>query len=112
MEVTHPVQPLTQLVHNSARVMWNVGVAGALTRGSCAPRPAATGADRVTTWAFGLLPPGISSPWGFYPYNLFHYLRVRRRLSELLECDIDLVTRPALREEMREEILREAVDVT
>lgn len=46
------------------------------------------------------------------PVGLFHFLRVRRLLAELLECDVDLVTRSALREEMRDDILREAVDVT
>ncbi|MEW6235732.1 MAG: nucleotidyltransferase family protein [Candidatus Omnitrophota bacterium] len=45
------------------------------------------------------------------PIGMFHFLRIRRRLSEILGCEVDLVTRPALREEMREEILREAVDV-
>jgi len=46
------------------------------------------------------------------PIGMFHFLRVRRHLSQLLQRKIDLVTRPALREEMRESILREAVDVT
>ena len=46
------------------------------------------------------------------PIGMFHFLHVRRRLSELLGCDVDLVTRPALRQEMRDDILEEAVDVT
>jgi hypothetical protein len=46
------------------------------------------------------------------PVGMFHFLRVRRHLSQLLQRKIDLVTRPALREGMREDILREAVDVT
>ena len=46
------------------------------------------------------------------PVGMFHFLRVRRHLSKLLGCEIDLVTRPALRQEMRKDILREAVDVT
>ena len=46
------------------------------------------------------------------PIGMFYFLRVRRYLSELLGCEIDLVTRPALREEMRDEILRESIDVT
>ena len=41
--------------------------------------------------------------------GLFHFTRVRRRLSEILGCEVDLVTRQALREEMREQILQEAI---
>lgn len=39
------------------------------------------------------------------PIGLLHYVRIRRRLSEILGREVDLVTRSALREEMREEIL-------
>ncbi|HOE09952.1 MAG TPA: nucleotidyltransferase family protein [bacterium] len=46
------------------------------------------------------------------PVGMFHFLRVCRHFSQLLQRKIGLVTRPALREEMREGILREAVDVT
>jgi len=45
------------------------------------------------------------------PIGMFHFLRVRRRLLEILGCDVDLATRAALREEMREAILKEAIDV-
>ena len=41
--------------------------------------------------------------------GLFEFVRVRRRLSEILGCQVDLVTRDALREEMKDEVLREAV---
>ncbi len=44
--------------------------------------------------------------------GLFHFARVRRSLSELLRCPVDLVTPAALREEMRGEILQEAVHAT
>jgi predicted nucleotidyltransferase len=44
-----------------------------------------------------------------HPVGLFQYTRVRRRLSEILGAEVDLVTPAALRKEMREEILREAV---
>ena len=44
--------------------------------------------------------------------GLFHFARVRRRLSELLGCSVDLATPGALREEMRDEILQEAVYAT
>jgi predicted nucleotidyltransferase len=41
--------------------------------------------------------------------GLFAFARLRRRLSELLGREVDLVTRDAIRAEMRDEILREAV---
>jgi uncharacterized protein len=41
--------------------------------------------------------------------GLFAFARLRRRLSELLGREVDLVTAEAIRPEMREEILREAV---
>jgi len=46
------------------------------------------------------------------PVGLFHFARVQRTLSELLGCPVDLVTRAALRDEMRDEILQEAVHAT
>ena len=46
------------------------------------------------------------------PVGLFHFARVRRRLSEILGSPVDLATRKALREEMREEILRDAIYAT
>ena len=41
--------------------------------------------------------------------GLFEFARLRRRLSEFLGREVDLVTRDALRPGMRDEILREAV---
>jgi hypothetical protein len=41
--------------------------------------------------------------------GLFAFARLRRRLSELLGKEVDLVTRDAIRAEMRDEILQEAV---
>ena len=41
--------------------------------------------------------------------GLFAFARLRRRLSELLGREVDLVTPEAIRPEMRDEILREAV---
>ena len=41
--------------------------------------------------------------------SLFEFARLRRALSEILGCPVDLVTRPALKEELRDRILREAV---
>jgi len=43
------------------------------------------------------------------PTGLFHFAHVRRCLSEILDCPVDLVTSGALREEMRGRILREAI---
>ena len=43
------------------------------------------------------------------PVGLFAFAHIRRYLSELLGCDVDLVTPMALRPEMRERILSEAI---
>jgi predicted nucleotidyltransferase len=44
------------------------------------------------------------------PVGFFHLARLQRRLEEMLGCKVDLVTRGALRKEMKDEILREAID--
>jgi predicted nucleotidyltransferase len=44
--------------------------------------------------------------------GLFEFVRLQRFLSEILSSSVDLVTLDALREEMREQILREAVYAT
>ena len=41
--------------------------------------------------------------------GLFEFARLRRRLSELLGMEVDLVTPDAIHPEMRSEILREAI---
>jgi predicted nucleotidyltransferase len=41
--------------------------------------------------------------------GLFEFARLRRQLSELLGREIDLVTPDAIRPEMKDQILREAV---
>jgi len=43
------------------------------------------------------------------PVGLFHFARVRRRLSELLGAPVDLVTTKALRDEMRDRVMKEAI---
>ena len=43
------------------------------------------------------------------PVGLFHFARVQRRLEEWLGRSVDLVTPDALRPEMRDTILAEAV---
>jgi predicted nucleotidyltransferase len=43
------------------------------------------------------------------PVGLFHFAHVRRRLSELLGAEVDLVTVNALRKEMRERVMKEAI---
>ncbi len=42
--------------------------------------------------------------------GLFEFVRLQRTLSDLLDARVDLATPDALREEMREQILREAID--
>jgi predicted nucleotidyltransferase len=41
--------------------------------------------------------------------GLFEFARLRRRLCELLGREVDLVTRDAIRPEMKDQILRDAV---
>jgi len=43
------------------------------------------------------------------PVGLFHFIRVRRRLAELLDRPVDLVTLDALRDDMRMAILKDAI---
>ena len=43
------------------------------------------------------------------PVNLFHFVRVKRQDEEILGIRVDLVTRDALKGQLRETILREAV---
>ena len=43
------------------------------------------------------------------PIGLFEYARLQMYLEEILERPVDLVTPEALRPELREEILREAI---
>lgn len=45
------------------------------------------------------------------PVSLFESARLRRRLESLLGRSVDLVTRDALKPQLREQILREAVRV-
>ena len=44
------------------------------------------------------------------PVGMFHFLRARRRLEEILGSPVDLVTRPALRKEFRDAILKECIN--
>jgi hypothetical protein len=43
------------------------------------------------------------------PVTLFEFTRLRRYLESLLDRSVDLVTRDALKPQLREQILREAV---
>ncbi len=43
------------------------------------------------------------------PVTLFEFARLRRHLESLLDRPVDLVTRDALKPQLREQILREAV---
>jgi uncharacterized protein len=44
------------------------------------------------------------------PVGIFHFLRARRRLENILGAPVDLVTRPALRKELRDTILKECIN--
>ncbi len=41
--------------------------------------------------------------------GMFEFSRLRRELSQLLGCNVDLATPDALHKEMKEDILREAI---
>ena len=41
--------------------------------------------------------------------GMFQFVRLRRELSEMLHCEVDLATRDSLHKELRDDILREAV---
>ena len=43
------------------------------------------------------------------PVGLFHFIRVRRYLADLLQERVDLVTPDALKPKMREQVLKEAI---
>ena len=43
------------------------------------------------------------------PVGLFAFARLRRTLSEILGCAVDLATPEALRQEMRAQVMQEAV---
>lgn len=43
------------------------------------------------------------------PIGLFEFLDVKERLEQILDANVDLVTRDALKPQLRERILREAV---
>jgi uncharacterized protein len=43
------------------------------------------------------------------PVGLFHFFRVQRRLEEILGCRVDLVMRDAVKPQLRDRILGEAV---
>jgi len=43
------------------------------------------------------------------PVGLFTFIRLKQYLEEILGCRVDLATGEALRKEMRDEILREAI---
>jgi len=46
------------------------------------------------------------------PVGLFEYARLKMYLEDILGREVDLVTPEALRKELREEILREAIRAT
>ncbi len=46
------------------------------------------------------------------PIGLFHFVRVQRRLEEILGCRVDLVMRDAVKRQLRDRIFAEAVRAT
>ena len=41
--------------------------------------------------------------------GMFHFVRLKRELSEILRCKVDLATPDSLHKELRDDILKEAV---
>jgi hypothetical protein len=46
------------------------------------------------------------------PVGLFLFIRLKQFLEEILDCPVDLATPEALRQSMREQILKEAIRAT
>lgn len=46
------------------------------------------------------------------PIGLFHFSRVQQRLEQILGCRVDLVMREAVKRQLRDRILSEAVRAT
>ncbi len=46
------------------------------------------------------------------PVGLFHFVRLKNYLEELLDAPVDLVTPDAIKDKMRENILEEAIYAT
>lgn len=46
------------------------------------------------------------------PVGLFHFFRVQHRLEQILDCRVDLVMRGAVKRQLRDRILAEAVRAT
>lgn len=46
------------------------------------------------------------------PIGLFHFFRVQRRIEEILGSRVDLVMRDALKRQLRDRILAEAIRAT
>lgn len=45
------------------------------------------------------------------PFGLFQFIKVKQYLEEILNCSVDLGTKDMLKENIREEVLRELVYV-
>jgi len=83
---------------NEARSVWEpFGVAGIYLFGSAARGEAGADSDIDLLVDFGRA------------VTLFEFVRLQRRLSEVLRRRVDLVTRAALKPQLRDRILAEAV---
>ncbi len=45
------------------------------------------------------------------PVGLLHFVEVKQRIQDLLGTEVDLVTRAALKRQLKDQVLAEAVDV-
>lgn len=87
------------ILSNNRRLLRDYGVKGIHLFGSVARGESVSGSD-------------VDLLVEFEPsahIGMFEYSRLRRELSQLLECDVDLATPGALHKSMKEDILKEAI---
>ena len=93
-----PEEILKKLSENR-QVLKSYGIKDILLFGSAARGEAVTGSD------VDLLVEFESSAH----IGMFEFSRLRRELSQLLGCEVDLATPDALHKDMKEDILKEAI---
>ncbi len=94
------LQQVSARVAERSRELSQLGVKSLAVFGSVARNEATTGSDIDLLIEFAR------------PIGLFDFVYVKNYLEQVLGCRVDLATPDALRPEMRERILKEAIGVT
>ncbi len=94
------LQQVSARLAERSRALSQLGVKSLAVFGSVARNEATTGSDVDLLVEFAR------------PIGLFEFVHVKNYLEQVLGCRVDLVTPDALRPEMRDRILKEAVAVT